>query len=96
MLETQYLVPNKFKTNFRDFSKNSFSVLHLNNRFEIEPRCRRSFSCSNRPEHDGPSHQHSKTKDKYKRSYNEENIEAFNHRLLSVHWDKIKNCDDPN
>ena len=34
---------------------------------------------------DGPSHQHSKTtKHKYKRSYNEENIKAFNHRLLSI------------
>ena len=29
-LDTQYLMPNKFKTNFKDFSKNSFSVLHLN------------------------------------------------------------------
>ena len=41
--------------------------------------------------------QHSKTtKHKYKRSYNEENIKAFNHRLLSINWDEIKNCDDPN
>ena len=45
---------------------------------------------------DGRSHQHSKTKHKYKRRYNEENIEAFNHRLLSINWDEIKNCDDPN
>ena len=30
MLDTQYLMPDKFKTNFKDFSKNSFSVLHLN------------------------------------------------------------------
>ena len=45
---------------------------------------------------DGPSHQHSKTKHRYKRSYNEENIKAFNHRLLSINWDEIKNCDDPN
>ena len=30
MLDTQYLMPDKFKTNFTDFSKNSFSVLHLN------------------------------------------------------------------
>ena len=45
---------------------------------------------------DGPSQQHSKTKHKYKRSYNEENIKAFNHRLLSISWDEIKNCDDPN
>ena len=30
MLGTQYLVPNKFKTNSKDFSKNSFSILHLN------------------------------------------------------------------
>ena len=45
---------------------------------------------------DGPSHQHSKTKHKYKRSYNEKNIKAFNHRLLSINWDEIKNCDDPN
>ena len=30
MLDTQNLVQDKFKTNFKDFSKNSFSVLHLN------------------------------------------------------------------
>ena len=30
MLDTQYLMPDKFKINFIDFSKNSFSVLHLN------------------------------------------------------------------
>ena len=30
MLGTQYLVPDKFKTNFKDFSKNSFSILLLN------------------------------------------------------------------
>ena len=30
MLDTQYLKPNKFKINFKEFSKNSFSVLHLN------------------------------------------------------------------
>ena len=30
MLDTQYLTPDKFKTNFKDFSKKSFSVLHLN------------------------------------------------------------------
>ena len=30
MLDTQYLMPDKFKTNFKDFSKNSFSVVHLN------------------------------------------------------------------
>ena len=30
MLDTQYLMPDKFKTNFKDFPKNSFSVLHLN------------------------------------------------------------------
>ena len=30
MFDTQYLVPDKFKTNFKDFSKNSFSALHLN------------------------------------------------------------------
>ena len=29
MLDTQYIMPDKFKTNFKDFSKN-FSVLHLN------------------------------------------------------------------
>ena len=23
-------------------------------------------------------------------------MKAFNHRLLSVNWDEIKNCDDPN
>ena len=45
---------------------------------------------------DGLSQQHSKTKHLYKRSYNEENIKAFNHRLLSINWDEIKNCDDPN
>ena len=28
---------------------------------------------------DGPSYQHSKTKHKYKSSYNEENIKVFNH-----------------
>ena len=44
----------------------------------------------------GPFQQHSKIKHKYKRSYNEENIKAFNQRLLSVNWDAIKNCDDPN
>ena len=44
----------------------------------------------------GTSQQHSKTKHKYKRSYNEENIKAFNQRLLSVNWDVVKNCDDPN
>ena len=30
MFDTQYLMSDKFKTNFKDFSKNSFSVLHLN------------------------------------------------------------------
>ena len=45
---------------------------------------------------DGPSQQYSKTKHLYKRSYNEENFKAFNHRLLSISWDEIKNCDDPN
>ena len=30
MLDTQYLMPDKFKTNFKDFSKSSFSVLLLN------------------------------------------------------------------
>ena len=44
----------------------------------------------------GPSQQHSNTQHKYKRSYNEENIKAFNQRLLSVNWDEVKNCDDPN
>ena len=29
MLDTQYLMPDKFKTNLKDFSKNSFSILHL-------------------------------------------------------------------
>ena len=43
-------------------------------------------------QNDGSSQQHSKTKHKY----NEENIKTFNHRLLSINWDKIKNCDDPN
>ena len=44
----------------------------------------------------GPSQKHSNTKHKYKRSYNEEDIKAFNQRLLSVNWDEVKNCDDPN
>ena len=44
----------------------------------------------------GPSQQHSITKHKCKRSYNEENMEAFNQRLLSVNWDEVKNCDDLN
>ena len=30
MLDTQYLMPDKFKTDFKDFSKNAFSVLRLN------------------------------------------------------------------
>ena len=30
MLDTQYFVSDKFKTTFKDFSKNSFSVFHLN------------------------------------------------------------------
>ena len=30
MLDIQYLPPDRCKTNFKDFSKNSFSVLHLN------------------------------------------------------------------
>ena len=42
-----------------------------------------------------PSQQRSKTKYLYKRNYNEENIEVFNHRLLTINWDRIKNCDDP-
>ena len=29
MLDTQYLRPDKFKTNFKDFSKNSFYVLNI-------------------------------------------------------------------
>ena len=45
---------------------------------------------------DGPFQKHSKTKHKYKRSCNEENIKAFNHRLLLINCDEIKNCDDPN
>ena len=36
MLGTQYLVPDKFKTNFKDFSKNSFSILHLDIRSRKE------------------------------------------------------------
>ena len=44
----------------------------------------------------GLSQQHSNTNHKYKRSYNEENIKAFNQRLPSVNWDEVKNCDDPN
>ena len=43
-----------------------------------------------------PFQQHSKTKHLHKRSYNEVNIKAFNHRLFSINWDEIKNCDDPN
>ena len=30
MADTLYLMSDKFKTNFKGFSKNSFSVLHLN------------------------------------------------------------------
>ena len=30
MLDKKYLIPGTFKTNFKDFSKNSPSVLHLN------------------------------------------------------------------
>ena len=30
ILNTQYYTPDNFKTNFRDFSKNSFSVFYLN------------------------------------------------------------------
>ena len=45
---------------------------------------------------DEPSHEHSKSKHKYKRSYNEENIKAFNQRLLSINYGEIENCDDPN
>ena len=30
MLDTQYLTPGKFKTSFKDFSENSFYVLHSN------------------------------------------------------------------
>ena len=33
---------------------------------------------------DGPSYQHSKTKNKYKRNYNQESIKAFSHQLLSI------------
>ena len=45
---------------------------------------------------DKPSQQHSKSKHLYKRSYNEKNIIAFNHRLLLINLDEIKTCDDPN
>ena len=45
---------------------------------------------------DGPSQQGSKTKHLYKRTYNEENVKAFNDRLLKINWDRIKNCHDPN
>ena len=30
MFNTQYLMPDNYKTNFKDFSKYSFSILHLN------------------------------------------------------------------
>ena len=30
VLDAQYLSPDNFKTNFKDFSKNSFSILNLN------------------------------------------------------------------
>ena len=33
---------------------------------------------------DGPSQQRSKSRYLYKRDYNEENIKAFNHRLLTI------------
>ena len=45
---------------------------------------------------DEPSQQHLKSKHLYKRSYNEKNIKAFNHRLLLINLDEIKTCDDPN
>ena len=45
---------------------------------------------------DGPSQQHSKTKNLDKRSYNGENIKVLYHRLLSINWDEIENCNDPN
>ena len=54
------------------------------------------FSIVTALKNDGPSQQHSRTKHKFKRSYNEENIKAFNHRLLSMNWDEIKNCDSLN
>ena len=41
---------------------------------------------------DVPSQQRSKTKHLYKPNYNEKNIKVFNHRLLSINWDEIKNC----
>ena len=44
---------------------------------------------------DGRSQQRSKTKYLYKRNYNEENIKAFNHRLLTINWDEIKKYNDP-
>ena len=47
------------------------------------------------PKIDGPSEQSSKTKHLYKRSYDEENMKVFNHRLLMTNWDGLKNCDDP-
>ena len=45
---------------------------------------------------DRPPQQHSKTKHKSKRSYNEGYIKAFNHRLLSINWDESRNFDNPN
>ena len=45
---------------------------------------------------DGPSYQHSKTKHKYKRNYNQESIKAFSHQLLSINQDEVQNCDDSN
>ena len=34
MLDTQYLMPGKFKTNFKDFSKNSLNIKSTNKNFE--------------------------------------------------------------
>ena len=126
MLDTQNLMPDKFKTNFKDFSKNSFSVLHLIPTINKPTRVGKNsatavdhiitdyvLTCDFKIailktdltdyfpivialKNYGLSQQHSITKHKYKRSYNEENMEAFNQRLLSVNWDEVKNCDDPN
>lgn len=44
----------------------------------------RSYSKKKKKKNDGPSQQRSKSRYLYKRDYNEENIKAFNHRLLTI------------
>ena len=44
----------------------------------------RSYSKKKKKKNDGPSQQRSKTRYLYKSDYNEKNIKAFNHRLLTI------------